>query len=131
LSDITCTDPYSKTVYIIDVRIAWTIYIFTSSSSDGEYHTGKLAREAEDFKRSDGPGGGYCAKHHHDFKDGAQFTPFGVEISKGLVVNQRGSAVLRRRAAMDPGDPRHEPPPLDGTVVPAFMDAAPWGLPRK
>ena len=23
--DIICTDPYNKTVYIIDVRIAWTI----------------------------------------------------------------------------------------------------------
>ena len=41
-------------------------------------------REARDFKRSTGPGWGYCVKHHQDFKDGAQFTPFGVDISGGL-----------------------------------------------
>jgi hypothetical protein len=39
--DLICTDPYSKTVYIIDVRIAWTIS--TYGGGDGEYYTGKWA----------------------------------------------------------------------------------------
>ena len=80
--NIICIDPYNKTVYIIDVRIAWTIS--TSGGGDGEYYTGKLAKEAEDFKRSDGAGWGHCVKHHQDFKAGAKFVPFGVEISGEL-----------------------------------------------
>jgi hypothetical protein len=54
--DIICTDPYSKTIYIIDVRIAWNIS--TSGGGDGEYYTRKLAKEAEDFKNLDGLDGG-------------------------------------------------------------------------
>jgi hypothetical protein len=52
--DIICTDPYSKTVYIIDVRFAWNISTF--GGGDGEYYTGKLAKEAKDFKNSTGAG---------------------------------------------------------------------------
>ena len=41
--DIICTDPYNNTVYIIDVRIAWNLS--TSGGGDGEYYTGKLAKD--------------------------------------------------------------------------------------
>jgi hypothetical protein len=70
------------TSILIDVRIAWNLS--TSSSGDGEYYTRKLAKEANDFKRLDEAGWGHCAKHHHDFKAGAKFVPFGVEISGEL-----------------------------------------------
>ena len=80
--DIICTDPYNNTVYIIDVRIAWNLS--TSGGGDGEYYTGKLAKEAEDCKWAEGAGWGHCLKHHQDFKAGAKFVPFGVEISGEL-----------------------------------------------
>jgi hypothetical protein len=32
---------------------------------------------------------------------------------------------------VDPGDPRHQPLPLDGTVVSAFLDTAPGRLSRE
>ena len=64
-------------------------------------------------------------KHHHDFKDGAQFIPFGVEISEGLgPAAQRFFDGAQRWFRTTP---RHEPLPLNGTIVPAFLDAAPWG----
>ena len=42
-----------------------------------------------------------------------------------------GAVVLRRRAAVDPGGPRHEPLPMDGSVVPALLDAAFGRLPPR
>jgi hypothetical protein len=32
---------------------------------------------------------------------------------------------------VDPGDPRHQPLPLDGIVVSAFLDTAPRRLARE
>jgi hypothetical protein len=126
--DIIYTDPRSKTVYIIDVHIAWNIS--TSGGGDGEYYTGKLAKVAEDYKRSDGAGWGHSVKHHQDFKDGAQFVPFGVEILGELL----GSVAQRffdgARCAVDPGDPRHLPLRVDGTVV-STLDTALGRLSRE
>jgi hypothetical protein len=50
----------------------------------------EVGMEAKDFKHSDGAGWDHCVKHHQDFKAGAKFVPFGVEISGelGLVAQQ-------------------------------------------
>ena len=113
--DIICTDPYNNTVYIIDVRIAWNLS--TSGGGDGEYYTGKLAKEAEHGGlQARGRGKmGPLPEAPPGFQGWREVRSF---RSRDLGrARSCGEEFLRRRAAVDSGDPRRQPLPLDGTVV--------------